>query len=132
GEPLFFGEFGRDGRPWAPYGPGVAFLVVPFHVAGRLVARAAGVARAPVPAGIPWELVVGGITALGMAFAAALAVAGFFRACRALGAPPSQAGRLALILGACTIIWPYGTTLYSEAWLAAAFIWAGAFLFESG
>lgn len=130
GEPLFFGQFGRDGRPWAPYGPGVAFLVAPFHVAGRLIARAAGVPRAPLPGGIAWEIVVGGITALAMAFAAALAVAGFFRACIALGATESRAWTLALLLGACTILWPYGTTLYSEAWLAAAFIWAAAFLLD--
>jgi hypothetical protein len=38
GAPIFFGEFGRDGRPYAPYGPGVAFLILPFHVAGRIVA----------------------------------------------------------------------------------------------
>jgi hypothetical protein len=35
-----------------------------------------------------------------------------------------------VVLGACTILWPYGTTLYSEAWLAAAFIWAAAFMLD--
>jgi hypothetical protein len=131
GEPIFFGKIGLDGRPYAPYGPGVAFLLLPFHGVGRLVARAAGVPRAPLPSGVAWELVVGGITALGMAFAAALAVAGFFRTSAALGASEAQATRLSLILGACTILWPYGTTLYSEAWLAAAFVWAAALLVES-
>src|SRR5262245_46379334 len=72
GQPIFFGRFGLDGKPYAPYGPAVAFLVLPFHAAGRLVASLAGVPRAPLPAGIPWEFVVGGITSLGMAFAAAL------------------------------------------------------------
>jgi hypothetical protein len=130
GAPVFFGKFGRDGRPYAPYGPGVAFLILPFHLAGRGLASAAGIRRAPIMSGIAWEFVVGGITALAMAFAAALAVAGFHRACIALGAPASRATQLSLILGACTLLWPYGKTLYCEAWLAAAFIWAAALLLE--
>ena len=130
GAPIFFGEFGRDGRPYAPYGPGVAFLILPFHIAGRIVAAAAGIPRAPLPGGIAWEFVVGGITSLAMACAAALAVAGCFRACRALGAGEAHAVRLSLVLGACTILWPYGKTLYCEAWLAAAFVWSAALLFE--
>jgi len=52
GQSIFFGELGLDGRPYAPYGPGVAFLIAPFHLAGRLVA---GVPRAPLPGGIAWE-----------------------------------------------------------------------------
>ena len=131
GEPIFFGETGLDGLPYAPYGPGVAFLLLPFHLAGRLVAHVAGIPRESLPNGVAWEFVVGGITALGMAFAAALAVAGFFRASIALGASESEATPLTLILGACTILWPYGTTLYSEAWLAAAFVWVAALLLES-
>jgi hypothetical protein len=131
GAPIFYGKFGLDGRPYAPYGPGVAYLLVPFHLAGRLVARLAHVPRAPLPEGSAWEFVVGGVTSLGMAFAAALAVAGFYRACLALGAPPELSLRLAAILGGATILWPYGTTLYSEAWLAAAFSWAAALLLEA-
>ena len=131
GAPIFFGEFGRDGRPYAPYGPGVAFLILPFHLAGRAVAALAGIPRAPLPGGIVWEFVVGGITSLAMAFAAALAVAGCYRACTALGAPSSSAALLSVILGACTILWPYGKTLYCEAWLAAAFVWAAALLIEA-
>jgi hypothetical protein len=131
GEPIFFGKFGLDGRPYAPYGPGVAFLILPFHLAGRALARLAGVPRAPLPGGIAWEFLVGGITALAMAFAAALAVAGLFRAAVALGASAETARRLAIVLGLCTILWPYGTTLYCEAWLAAAFVWAAVFLLES-
>jgi len=131
GQSIFFGELGLDGRPYAPYGPGVAFLIAPFHLAGRFVARVAGVHRAPLPAGIAWEFLVGGITALAMAFAAALAVAGFRRACLALGASPNHATLLAIVLGAGTVLWPYGTTLYSEAWLAASFAWAAALLFEA-
>jgi hypothetical protein len=130
GQSIFFGTFGRDGKPYAPYGPGVAFLLLPFHVAGRAVAAVAGVPRAPLPGGIAWEFVVGGVTALSMAFAAALAVAGFFRACRALGASVIDARHLAFVLGACTILWSYATTLYSEAWLAAAFVWAAACLLD--
>jgi hypothetical protein len=130
GAPIFFGEFGRDGRPYAPYGPGVAFLILPFHLAGRAVAAAAGIPRAPLPGGIAWEFVAGGITSLAMALAAALAVAGCYRASIALGAAPPHAVRLSIVLGACTILWPYGKTLYCEAWLAAAFIWSAACLLE--
>jgi 4-amino-4-deoxy-L-arabinose transferase-like glycosyltransferase len=38
---------------------------------------------------------------------------------------------LALLLGGATVLWPYGTTLYSEAWQAAAFVWAAALLLEA-
>src|SRR5262249_27235610 len=86
--------------------------------------------RMPLPAGIAWEFLVGGLTALAMAFAAALAVVGFFRACLALGASGQDARRLAIVLRSCTIPWPYATALYCEALLAAAFIWAAAFLLE--
>ncbi len=86
--------------PYAPYGPGVAFLILPFHLIGRTVAAVAGVPRAPFPEGIAWEFLVGGITTLAMAFAAALTVAGFFRAALALGGSKQTARQLALILGA--------------------------------
>jgi hypothetical protein len=131
GQAIFFGEFGRDGRAYAPYGPGVAFLILPFHLAGRAVARLAGVPRPPPPDGIAWEVLVGGITTFATAFAAALAVAGFYRACVALGASRDRAALLATVLGGATVLWPYGTTLYSEAWLAAAFAWAAALLLEA-
>ena len=131
GQPIFFGRFGTDGRPYAPYGPGVAFLIAPFHLAGRVVARLAGVPRAPLPYGIAWEVLVGGVTTVAMAFAAALAVAGFFRASLALGAPHGRALLLSLVLGGATLLWPYGTTLYSEAWLAAFFAWAATLVLEA-
>jgi hypothetical protein len=131
GKPIFFGKIGRDGEPYAPYGPGVAFLILPFHAAGRALARLAGVPRRPIPEGIPWEFLVGGITTLAMAFAAALAVAGAYRAYVAIGAPARDASLLALLLGGGTFLWVYGTTLYCEAWLAAAFAWAAAFLLEA-
>lgn len=130
-EPIFFGKFSANGKPYAPYGPGVAFLLLPFHVAGRLVAGAAGLPREPLPGGVAWEFVVGGITALAMACAAALAVAGFHRAALAVGAPAGHALRLSLVLGLGTFLWCYGTSLYSEAWLAAAFAWAAALLLET-
>jgi hypothetical protein len=130
GEPIFFGKFGLDGKPYAPYGPGVAFLILPFHLVGRALAGVAGVPRAALPQGIAWEFLVGGTTALAMALAGALAVAGFVRACRALGASGPDTRALAIVLGLCTILWPYATTLYCEAWLAAAFIWAAALLLE--
>lgn len=131
GQSIFFGRFGRDGRPYAPYGPGVAFLIAPFHAFGRFVAWAASVPRRPLPDGVAWEFLVGGITTLAMAFAAALAVCGFYRACRALGATAARSVTVSLLLGGATMMWPYATTLYCEAWLAALFVWAAALLFEA-
>ena len=131
GQPIFFGRFGRDRKPYAPYGPGVAYAIAPFHLAGRALAAVAGVPRLPLPDGIAWEFLVGGITTLATAFAAALAVAGAFNAFAAAGAADRRALLLALLLGAATVLWPYAGTLYSEAWLAAAFAWAAAFLLEA-
>jgi hypothetical protein len=131
GRPIFFGKFGVDHRPYAPYGPGVAFLIAPFHLAGRLVAGVAQVPRLPPPDGVAWEFLVGGITTLAMAFAAAVAVAGCYRGCRALGGSVDRSFVLAVVLGGATMLWPYGTTLYSEAWLAAAFAWASVLLIEA-
>ena len=131
GQPIFFGEFGRDGKPYAPYGPGLAYLILPFHLAGRAVAALAGVHRLQPPDGAAWEFLVGGLTTLSMAFFAALAIAGFHRASVALGASPRRALGMSLLLGTGTVLWVYATTLYSEALLAACFIWAAALLLEA-
>src|SRR6478672_9769109 len=71
-EPIFYGKFGVDHRPYAPYGPFVAFLAIPHHLAARAVARIAGIPRLPLPQGIPWVFVVGGLTTLFTATGAAL------------------------------------------------------------
>src|SRR3982751_6771739 len=34
GESIFFGNVGRDGRPYAPYGPLAAVLALPHHLLG--------------------------------------------------------------------------------------------------
>lgn len=128
---MFFGEIGRDGRPYAPYGPLAAVLAVPQHLLGRAIAAAARVPRAPLPGGIAWLMVVGGITMLATATAGALAVAGFHRAVHALGASTRTAVMLSVLLGAATVLWPYSASFFSEAWQAAAFIWAAALLFEA-
>lgn len=127
-EPIFFGKVGRDGKPYAPYGPLTAFLLLPHHLVARAIASIAGVPREPLPAGIAWVFLVGGLTALSSATAAALAVVGFHRAALALGTPPRNALLWSLALGGTTVMWPYGTTLYSEAWQAAALAWAAALL----
>jgi hypothetical protein len=128
---VFFGKMGRDGKPYAPYGPLTAVLAVPHHLLGRAVAYVSGVPRVPAESGLAWVILVGGITMLTSASAAALAVAGFYRAAIALATPPSPALVLALLLGGATVLWPYGATLYSEAWQAAAFVWAAALLLEA-
>ncbi len=129
--PIFFGKFGRDGKPYAPYGPLAAILALPHHVAGRAIAWAAGVPRLPPPGGIPWLFLVAGLTSLAASTAAALAVAGFYRAAVALGADARRALILSLLLGGATCLWTYGTTFYSEAFVAAALVWAAAALLEA-
>jgi hypothetical protein len=65
------------------------------------------------------------------ATAAALAVAGFHRAALALDTPERTALMLSMLLGGATVLWPYGTSFYSEAWQAAAFAWAAALLLDA-
>ena len=66
----FFGRFGLDGKPYAPYGPLAAILIVPHHLLARGIARLAGVPRGT----LVWTFLVSGLTMLGTATAAALAV----------------------------------------------------------
>ena len=40
---VFYGRFGLDRRPYAPFGPLVAFLAVPHHLLARAVGWLAGV-----------------------------------------------------------------------------------------
>jgi len=131
GQPIFFGKFGLDGKPYAPYGPLAAVLALPHHLAGRAVASMLGVPRLPQDKGLAWVIFVGGITMLTTATGAALAVAGFHRAALALGTPAAAAIWLSLLLGGATVMWPYGTSLYTEAWQAATMIWAAVFLLEA-
>ena len=128
---VFFGEIGRDGKPYAPYGPLAALLALPHHLIARLIARIAGVPRGTPPASVAWVFLVGGLTMISSATAAALAVAGFHRTTLALGASHQLALTLSLLLGGATVLWPYGTSFYSEAWQASAFIWAAALLLEA-
>ena len=130
GQPIFFGKIGLDGKPYAPYGPLAAVLAVPHHVAGRALARLLGIERLPQQKGLAWVIFVGGITMLSTATGAALAVAGFHRAAVALGTPAPAAIWLSLLLGGATVLWPYGTSLYSEGWQAATIIWAAVMLIE--
>jgi hypothetical protein len=127
-EPIFFGKVGRDGKPYAPYGPLAAFLILPHHLLARAVAFVAGVPRA---SGIPWTFLVGGLTALSSTTAAALAVVAFYHAALAAGARPASATSWSLVLGGATVLWPYASTLYAEAWQAAAFTGAAALLLNA-
>ena len=81
---MFFGRVGLDGKPYAPYGPLTAILAVPHHLAGRGLADMLGIQRLPPGQGLAWVMLVGGITMLATATAAALTVAGFHRAARPL------------------------------------------------
>jgi hypothetical protein len=128
---LLFGKIGQDGKPYAPYGPLAAFLAVPHHLAGRALASLMRIPRVPTGQGLAWVIFVGGITMLSTATAAALTVAGFHRAAIALGTLPGPALWLSLLLGGATVLWPYGTSFFTEAWQAAAFVWAAALLIEA-
>jgi hypothetical protein len=130
-EPIFFGEIGRGGQPYAPYGPLAAILALPHHLLARAIAGLAGVDRSSLPGGLAWVFLVGGLTMTATATAAALAIGGFHRAVLALGTPERSAVVLSLLLGGTTVLWPYGTSFYSEAWQAAAFAWAAASLLEA-
>jgi hypothetical protein len=105
---LFFGEHGRDGQLYAPYGPFVAYCAAPFYLLARLVTDV-GDERA-------------GLTTLAAATAGALAVAGFFRAARRR-TNEKDALLLSLAL-ALSVLWPYSKSFFSEAFSAAALIWA--------
>ena len=128
---ILFGKIGRDGKPYAPYGPLAAYLAVPHHLLGRALASLSGIPRVPAGQGLAWVIFVGGITMLSTATAAALAVAGFHRAAIAIGTMPGPALWLALLLGGATVLWPYGTSFFTEAWQAAAMVWAAALLIEA-
>lgn len=130
-ESIFFGRVGIDGKPYAPYGPLVAVLAVPHHLAGRGLAAMIGIPRLARGESSAWAFFVGGITMLASATAAALAVVGFHRASIALGTPVRTALLLSMLLGGATVLWPYGTSLFSEAFVAASLIWAAAFLIEA-
>jgi hypothetical protein len=123
---LFFGRIGRNGLPYAPYGPLTAVLAVPHHVIGRTVARLIALPRGSRS----WTFLVSGFTMLSTATGAALAVAGFFTAARILEVVPGTALLLSMLLGGATVLWAYGASLYSEAWQAAAFIWAAVYLLQ--
>jgi len=127
-EPIFYGRFGIDRRPYAPYGPFSAFLAVPHHLIARAVARLAGIPRKPLPGGLAWVFFVGGLTMLSSATGAALAVAGFHQAAISLKAQPRTALLLSLMLGGATVLWVYGTSFYTEGWQAAFFIWTAALI----
>jgi hypothetical protein len=127
-EPIFFGKVGRDGKPYAPYGPLAAFLILPHHLLARGLAWVAGVPRS---SGIPWTFLVGGLTALSSTTAAALAVVAFYYSVLAAGAQVANARLWSLLLGGATVVWPYGSTLYAEASQAAAFTGAAALLLRA-
>jgi hypothetical protein len=128
---VFFGKVGLDGKPYAPYGPLAAVLAVPHHLVGRGLASMMGMARGPRGQVSAWVIFVGGITMLATATAAALTVAGFHRAVIGLGTSAPIALILSLLLGGATVLWPYGTSLFSEAFLTAFFVWAAALLIEA-
>ena len=128
---LFFGKVAADGKPYAPYGPLSSLLALGHHAAARGLAWVLGIERRPPPDAMGWLYFVAGLTSLATSTAAALAVLGFYRASLALGSSPRMALQLSCVVGGATVLWPYGTVFFSEAFLAAAFVWAAALLLEA-
>ena len=124
---LFFGKVGRDGQPYAPYGPGVAFLALPHHALARGTAWALGIEPTQVAAHKEW---LAALTSLASSTWAALAVLALFRAALALGASQRRAALVAALLGGATLLWPYGTLFFAEPAAAMAFAWAIAWSLE--
>jgi hypothetical protein len=103
-QPVFYGRFGLDRQPYAPFGPFAAFLALPHHLVARAIVWLANVPRTPLPGGLVWVFLVGGLTALSTATGAALAVAGFHQAAIALKATPRTALGFSLLLGGATVL----------------------------
>lgn len=123
-----FGMPGRDGRAWAPYGPGVAFAALPHHALGRGLAALAGVPRGhpgiAADGGVdPWTRLVGAVTALAASTWGALAVVGLWAAAQAAGAGPRRAWSLAGLFGVGSYLLAYGPSFYSEPLAAALTAW---------
>jgi hypothetical protein len=119
--PVFFGRVGRDGQPYAPYGPGSAVLSVPHHLIGRAVAGVAGVPREEPAA---WTPVVAAVTSLASSTWGALAVLALYAFALQLGASEVRAAGVAGLLGGATFLWPTATTFYSEPQSAALLLGA--------
>lgn len=119
---VFFGATGRDGRKYAPYGPGAAFASLGHHALGRGLVGALGLSRATDRQGHTELLSL--VTSLSTSTWAALAVLGLFCAARALGGSERRALALAGLLGLGSFLWPYGGWFYSEPIAAALLLWA--------
>lgn len=119
---VFFGATGRDGRKYAPYGPGAAFASLGHHALGRGLVAGLGLSRATDRQGYTDLLAL--VTSLSTSTWAALAVLGLFCAARALGGSERRALALAGLLGLGSFLWPYGGWFYSEPIAAALLLWA--------
>lgn len=108
---VFFGKTGRDGKVYAPYGPGTAFFVLPHYLA----ARGAASALQAGPENPATTFYLGGmLTSFATAFYSALAVALMWLVCLELGAPPRRAFLVAISLGTGTLVFSYATLFFSE------------------
>lgn len=109
---VFFGKRGkRDGKPYAPYGPGTALFVLPHYLAAR---AAAGVVlgEAATPAALFSLRSL--LTCFATAFYSALAVALLWLVCSEIGVPPRRALLVTLALALGTVVFSYATVFFSE------------------
>ena len=123
---LFYGTFDRFGRPESPYPPGQSFAMLPWYVAGRLVAQhLPGVAANARD--IVSDFFLTGESALFAAVAAATLAA--FHFYLQLGIAPKISFAAVAILALATPLAAYSGWLFSEPLAAAILLGAAAVLF---
>ena len=97
---------GVGGRYYAKYGVGLAFILVPFVAAARIIAH-----MSAFPLGTATDLLVSFYNIL---FGAGLGVAFFYMLSRFFNVPLKISVAMALILGLATMQWRYSIWTFSE------------------
>lgn len=126
---VFFGKVGKDGKPYAPYGPATAVFALPHHLLARGFVSALDIGADPARDGPQRFYVLSTLTSLATSTAAALAVLFFFLIASTAGSQ-RQALVWSLLLGAATFLWSYGTSFFGEAFTALALTAAAWALLE--
>ena len=120
GSGVFFGKVGRDGRPYSPYPPGQALMLVPWYGLGSVLAKLPGVPPQSR------DLVVSMTATWSNATFAALTAALIFLLAHALGLSTRDALITALVIAVATPLFVYSGWLFSEP--LTALCWVGAAL----
>ncbi|MDF1660940.1 MAG: hypothetical protein P1V97_04180 [Planctomycetota bacterium] len=114
---LFFGKKGKNGKAYAPYGPGTAFFAIPHYLAGKALVSVYG-----VPDNTPARFyVLSTITTLATSTLGALTVTLFFLIVWEMTGSRWRAWRWALAFGLGSYFWSYATCFYGEAMTTLCF-----------